>query len=133
MALISTKKTSQSWQLQLHCIGLMILIPRKVSTIFLELLVSVSGLHEVCLVILLLVVEFPLALPSEEGRFHGATLCFVIALSLSFLSEGGYSDVYLTLPSARLADELAQCTVRGTIDRFDELQVCVFGIDCYTN
>ena len=108
MALIATKKTCQSRQLQLHCIGLMILISRKVSTVFLELLVSVSGLHEVCLVGLLLVVLFPLALLSEECRFHGATLSFVIAVLLSFLSHSGCINVYLTLPSARLADEFAR-------------------------
>ena len=111
--MITTKKTSRSWQLQLHCIGLMILIPRKVSTIFLELLVLVSGVHEVCLMGLLLVVLFTLALSSEECRFHGASFRFVIALLLSFLSEGGYSDVYLTLPFARLADKLPQCVVLG--------------------
>ena len=91
------------------------------------------ALHEVCLVGLLLAVLFSLALSSEECRFHCACLRFVISLLLSFLSEGGYSDVYLTLPSARLADELAQCAVLSTIDRFYKLQVCVLGIDCYTN
>ena len=111
----------------------MIFFPRKISTIFLELLVSVSDLHEICLVVQLLVVLFPLALSSKEGRFHGATLIFVIALLLSFLAEGGYSDVYLTLPSARLADELAQGTVSGTIDRFHKLQVRVLGVDYCAN
>ena len=117
----------------MNCIGLMIQIPRKVPTIFLELLLLVSSLHEVCLVGLLLVVLFSLALSSEECRFHCASLRFVIALLLGFLSEGGYSDVYLTLPSAFLVDELAQCAVLGTIDRFVKLQVCVLGVDCYAN
>lgn len=117
----------------MHCIGLMVLIFREVPSILLELLVPVAGLHEVCLVGLLLVVLFSLALSGEECRFHCASLRFVISLLLSFLSEGGYSGVYLTLPSARLADELAQCAVSGTIDRFYKLQVCVLGIDCYAN
>ena len=114
----------------MHCIGLMVLISRKVPTILFELLVSVSGLHELCVVGLLLVVLFSLALSSKECRFHCASLRFVISLLLSFLSEGCYSDVYLTLPFARLADELPQCAVSGTIDRFYKLQVCVLGIDC---
>ena len=41
--------------------------------------------------------------------------------------------VYLTLPSARLADKLAQCAVPGMIDRFDKLQVCVLGIHYNAN
>ena len=133
MALIAAQKTGRGRQLQLHCIGLMVLISREVPTILLELLYSVSSLHEVLLVGLLLVVLLSLALSSEECRFHRASLRFVISLLLSFLSEGGYSDVYQTLPSARLADELAQCVVSGTIDRFYKLQVCVLGIDCYAN
>ena len=133
MALIAKKKTCRSQQLQLHCIGLMVLISREVPTILLELLGSVPGLHEVRLVCMLLVVLFSLALSSEECRFHGASLRFVISLLLSFLSEGGYSDVYLTLRFARLADELAQCAVSGTIDRFYVLQVCALGIHCYAN
>ena len=133
MALISAQKTGRGRQLQLHCIGLMVLVFREVPSVLLELLVPVAGLHEVCLVCLLLVVMFSLALSGEECRFHCASLRFVISLLLSFLSEGGYSGVYLTLPSARLADELAQCAVSGTIDRFYKLQVCVLGIDCYAN
>ena len=117
----------------MHCIGLMVLISREVPTILLELLGSVPGLHEVRLMGLLLVVLFSLALSGEECRFHCASLRFVISLLLRFLSERGYSDVYQTLPSARLADELAQCAVSGTIDRFYQLQVCVLGIDCYAN
>ena len=116
MALIATQKTFRGRQLQLHCIGLMVLISCEVPTILLELLVPVAGLHEVFLVGLLLVVLFSFALSSEECRFHCASLRFVISLLLSFLSEGGYSDVYLTLPSARLADELTQCPVWGTIN-----------------
>ena len=107
MALISAEKTCRGRQLQLHCLGLMVLIFREVPSILLELLVPVVGLHEVFLVGLLLVVLFSLALSGEECHFHCASLCFVISLLLSFLSEGGYSGVYLTLPSARLADELA--------------------------
>ena len=133
MALIAIKKTCRGRQLQLHCIGWMVLISREVPTILLELLGSVPGLHEVRLVCLLLVVLFSLALLSEECRFHCASLRFVISLLLSFLSEGGYSDVYLTLPSARLADELAQCAVPGMIDIFDKLQVCVLGMHCNAN
>ena len=117
----------------MHCIGLMVLISREVPTILLELLGSVPGLHEVRLVGLLLVVLFSLALSGKECRFHCASLRFVMSLLLSFLAEGGYSDVYLMLPSARLVDELAQCAVSGTIDRFYKLQVCVLGIDCYAN
>ena len=67
----------------------MVLVLRKMAVIFLELLVCIYGQHKVGLVILLLVVPFPLALLSKEGRFHGATLSFVIALVLSFQSEGG--------------------------------------------
>ena len=111
----------------------MVLISCKVPTILLELLGSVPGVHEVRLVCMLLVVLFSLALSSEECRFYRASLRFVISLLLSFLSEGGYSDVYQTLPSARLADELAQCAVLGTIDRFYKLQVCSLGIDYYAN
>ena len=85
----------------------MVLISREVPTILLELLGSVPGVHEVRLVCMLLVVLFSLALSSEECRFHRASLRFVISFLLSFLSEGGYSDVYQTLPSARFADELA--------------------------
>ena len=103
---------------------------REVPTDLLELLVPVPGLHEDCLVCLLLVVLFSFALSSKECRFHRASLRFVISLLLSFVSEGGYSDVYLTLPSPRLVDKLAQCAVHGTIDRFDKLQVCVLGIHC---
>ena len=133
MALISAQKTGRGRQLQLHCIGVMVLIFCGVPSILLELLVPVAALHEVYLVGLLLVVLFSLALAGEECRFHCASLRFVISLLLSFLSEGGYSGVYLTIPSARLADELAQCAVSGTIDRFYKLQVCILGIDCYAN
>ena len=121
MDLIAAPKTCRGWQLQLHCIGLMVLISREVPTILLQLLGSVPGLHEVRLVCMLLVVLFSLALSSEEWRFYRASLRFFISLLLSFLSEGGYSDVYHTLPSARLANELAQCAVLGTIDRFYRL------------
>ena len=107
MALIATEKTCRGWQLQLHCIGLMVLISRKVPTIRFKFLVSVACLQEVCVVGLLLVVLFSLALSSKECRFYRASLRFVILLLLNFLSEGGFSDVCLTLPSLRLVDELA--------------------------
>ena len=133
MALIAAQKICRGRQLQLLCIGLIVLISPEVPTILLELLGSVPCLHEVRLVCMLLVVLFSLALSSEECRFHRASLRFVISLLLSFLSEGGYSDVYQTLPSPRLADELAQCVGSGTTNRFYKLQVCVLGIDCYAN
>ena len=60
-------------------------------------------------------------------------MSFVIALLLSYLSEGGYSDVYPTLPLVCLVDELAQCAVLGTINRFDKLQVRVLGADTDAN
>lgn len=101
------ERTSNVSQLQLHCIGLMVSISREVPTILLELIGLVPGLHEVRLVDVLLGVLFSFVLSGEECRFHCASLRFVISLLLSFLLEGGYSDVYLTLPSARLADELA--------------------------
>ena len=133
MALIATQKICRCRQLQLHCISLMVLISREVPTILLEILGSVPGVYEVRLVGLLLVVLFSLALSSEECRFLRASLRFVISLLLSFLSERGHSNVYMTLPFARLADELAQCAVLGMIDRFYKLQVCVLGIDSYAN
>ena len=111
----------------------MILISRIVPTIFLEFFLLASSLHEGRLGGLLLVVSFFPVLFSKECRFHRASLRFDISPLLSFLSEGGYNDVYLTLPFACLADELARCAVLGTIDRFYKVQVCVLGIECYTN
>ena len=89
MTLITTKKTCRGRQLHLHCIGLMVLISREIPTIILELLRSLSCVHEASLVGLPLVVFFSLALSSEEWCFHRASFRFVISLLLSFLLEGG--------------------------------------------
>ena len=121
MILIATKKACRTWQLQLHFVGLMVVIPNKIPAAFLESRVLVSGVHEVCLVILLLVIVFPLSLTSEEGCFHGAASVVVIALLLRFMAEGGDGIVHLTFFSASLSNELALSAVPGTVDQFYKL------------
>ena len=104
----------------------MVLVSHKIAAIPLEFLVLVTSLHEIDLVGLLLMFMLPLSLGGEEYSFRCASLVLVIVFLLCLLAKSSDCNVYLTLPRACLADELAQGAVAGTVDQFHELQVGVF-------